>query len=598
MAGKQPTRREPVFEAAPVLRAGERPAGPKPPRRRRKRKARGRKRSLIGRMLYWSLVLGLWLGIGGLASLAWVGAHLPPIQSLAIPKRPPSIQIEDMHGRVLAVRGDMAGEVMSLKELPRYVPQAFVAIEDRRFYEHYGVDPYGIARALIANILHRGVAQGGSTITQQLAKNLFLTQERTIHRKLQEVVLALWLERKFSKQQILALYLNRVYFGAGAYGIEQASQRYFGKSAKHIALAEAAMLAGLVRSPSRLAPTRNFAAAEHRARIVLKTMASLGFISRQRERLALAAPPRIVAQAGNGSVNYVADWAMDALNDVLGRIDEDIVVHTSIDGALQAVAEKAVDDELAQKGAKYKVTQGALVAMTPDGAVRAMVGGRNYAESQFNRAVAAKRQPGSAFKPFVYLTALEHGLTPETVREDRPIAVKGWRPENYGHEYFGPVTLTQALALSLNTVSVRLTLEFGPAAVIRTAHRLGIASKLSPNASIALGTSEVSLLELTGAYATFANGGYAVAPHVIERVTAGKKLLYERDERPLGRVVDASYVAMMNAMMQQTLLIGTAKHASLPGWPAAGKTGTCQDFRDAWFMGYTARLVTGRLARQ
>jgi penicillin-binding protein 1A len=594
-SGKGQTRREPVFDSAPVLRAGERPSGGVRPPRRRKRKARGkgRARSLIGRMIYWSLVLGLWLGIGGIATLAWVGAHLPPIQSLAIPKRPPSIQIVGVHGHVLATRGDAAGDVMSLKELPRYVPQAFVAIEDRRFYHHYGVDPYGIARAFIANILHRGVSQGGSTITQQLAKNLFLTQERTIHRKLQEVLLALWLERKFSKTQILELYLNRVYFGAGAYGIEQAAQRYFGTSARHLTLAEAAMLAGLVRSPSRLAPTRNFAAAEHRAQIVLKTMASLGYIGKARERLAMANPPRIVAQSGNGSINYVADYVMDSLNDVLGRVDEDIVVHTTIDGALQASAEHAVDDELTQKGAKYKVGEGALVAMTPNGAVRAMIGGRNYAQSQFNRAVAAKRQPGSAFKAFVYLTALEHGLTPDTVRKDGPISVRGWRPENYGHEYFGPVTLTQALALSLNTVSVRLTLEFGPDAVIRTAHRLGIASKLEPNASIALGTSEVSLLELTGAYATFANGGYAVAPHVIERVTAGNKLLYERNDRPLGRVVDASYAAEMNAMMQQTLLIGTAKHASLPGWPAAGKTGTSQDFRDAWFMGYTAHLVTG-----
>ena len=571
-SGKGQTRREPVFDAAPDLRvaASERPGGGAP-KRRRKRKARSsrRRRSLIGRMVYWTLVLGLWLGIGGAATLAWVGAHLPPIQSLEIPKRPPSIQIVDVNNRTLATRGDMAGEVIPLKELPGYVPKAFIAIEDRRFYEHYGVDPYGIARALIANVLHRGVAQGGSTITQQLAKNLFLTQERTIHRKLQEVLLALWLERKFSKTQILELYLNRVYFGSGAYGVEQASQRYFGKSARHITLAEAAMLAGLVRSPSRLAPTRNFNAAEHRARLVLKTMAELGFISPASERVAFANPPRIVAQAGNGSINYVADWVMDALNDVLGRVDEDVVVHTSIDSALQASAEQALDEELAQKGDKFKVTQGALVAMTPDGAVRAMIGGRNYGESQFNRAVAAKRQPGSAFKAFVYLTALEHGLTPDTVREDKPIAIKGWRPENYRHEYYGPVTLTQALALSLNTVSVRLTMEVGPPAVIRTAHRLGIASPLEPNASIALGTSEVSVLELTGAYATFANGGYAVTPHVIARVTAGGRLLYQRDDRPLGRVVDAAYVAEMNGMMRQTLLIGTAKHASLPGWRLA-----------------------------
>ena len=325
---KTRARREPVFGSSPDLRvsAADRPAGAKPPpsrakpRRRKSRKVRGA-RSLIGRLAYWSLVLALWLGIAGVGTIAWVGAHLPPIQSLEIPKRPPSIQIVDVRGRALATRGDMAGAVLALKELPPYVPKAFIAIEDRRFYAHYGVDPLGIARALIANILHRGVSQGGSTITQQLAKNLFLTQERTIHRKLQEVLLALWLERKFSKAQILELYLNRVYFGAGAYGIEQASQRYFGKSARDMTLAEAAMLAGLVRSPSRLAPTRNFDAAEQRAKVVLAAMAELGFISKASERVALAHPPRIVAQAGNGSINYVADWVMDALNDVLGHVD-------------------------------------------------------------------------------------------------------------------------------------------------------------------------------------------------------------------------------------------------------------------------------------
>jgi penicillin-binding protein 1A len=285
---------------------------------------------------------------------------------------------------------------------------------------------------------------------------------------------------------------------------------------------------------------------------------------------------------------------MDALNDVLGHMDEDITVTTTIDARLQAIAEKALDEELAKKGDKYKVSQGALVAMTPDGAVRAMIGGRDYAKSQFNRAVAAKRQPGSAFKPFVYLTALEGGLTPDSRRDDKPIRINNWQPENYGREYFGPVTLTQGLALSLNTVSVRLTLQFGPAAVIRTAHRLGITSHLEPNASIALGTSEVSLLELTGAYAPFANGGFADMPHVIERIATGNgKLLYLRDNHSLGRIVDARYVAMMNEMMQQTLLTGTARHVTFAGWPAAGKTGTSQDFRDAWFIGYTARLVTG-----
>jgi penicillin-binding protein 1A len=585
-----PEARVDAFDRAPS--SGDKPTPRKP--RPKARKKRGPRRSLLGRVSYWALVAGLWIVIGGVGAVAYVGAHLPPIQSLEIPKRPPSIQIVDIQGRSLARRGDMAGEVLALKELPPYVPKAFVAIEDRRFYDHYGVDPLGIARAVVANVMHRGVAQGGSTLTQQLAKNLFLTQERTVTRKLQEVLLALWLERKFSKTQILELYLNRVYFGAGAYGIEQASLRYFGKSARYMNVAEAAMLAGLVKSPTRLAPTRNFDAAEKRAKMVLAAMAELGYISAANEKIALAKPPRIVAQAGNGAINYVADWVMDALNDTLGHIDEDLLVETSIDSVLQASAEKSLADELAAKGAKAGVEQGALVAMTPDGAVRAMVGGRNYGESQFNRAVAAKRQPGSAFKPFVYLTALEHGLTPDTVRVDGPVKIKGWQPENYGHEYYGPVTLTKALALSLNTVAVRLTMEFSPMAVIRTAHRLGISSKLEPNASIALGTSEVSPLELIGAYATFANGGYAVIPHVIERVTGAKgRQLYARNQQPLGRVVEARHIAMMNTMMQETLTLGTAHKAALPGWPAAGKTGTSQDFRDAWFIGYTANLVTG-----
>ncbi len=605
--GQSGGRREPVFDSSPELRVGpaersapepDRPA-PKPRRKKKKKGARGgggggKRRSLIGRMTYWALVAGLWVVIGGVGAVAYVGAHLPPIQSLEIPKRPPSIQINDDAGKALARRGDQAGEIITLKELPPYVPKAFVAIEDRRFYEHYGVDPLGIGRALVANILHRGVAQGGSTLTQQLAKNLFLTQERTITRKLQEVMLAIWLERKFSKTQILELYLNRVYFGSGAYGIEQAALHYFGKSAKQLNVGEAAMLAGLVKSPTRLAPNRNYEAAAQRARMVLAAMTDLGFITASNEKIAISKPPRVVAQSGNGAVNYVADWVTDVLNDVMGHVEEDVVVQTSIDSALQGSAERSLTEELAAKGDKGNVSQGALVAMTPDGAVRAMVGGRNYGESQFNRAVAAKRQPGSAFKAFVYLTAIEHGLTPNTVREDKPITVKGWSPENYTHEYFGPVTLTKALAMSLNTVSVRLTMEFTPMAVIRTAHRLGISSKLEPNASIALGTSEVSILEMVGAFAPFANGGYAVQPHVIERVTASNgKILYNRNDMQLGRIIEARYVAMMNQMMQETLTIGTAHKAALPGWPAAGKTGTSQDFRDAWFIGFTGHLVTG-----
>ena len=545
------------------------------------------------RALYWAVVLALWVVIGGIGTIVWVGMHLPPLQSLEIPRRPPSIQILAMDGKPLAIRGEGNGSALTLKDMPPYLPKAFLAIEDRRFYQHRGIDPVGLVRALAANALHRGVSQGGSTITQQLAKNLFLTQERTFTRKLQEVVLALWLEHKFSKDQILEIYLNRVYFGSGAYGVEAACQRYYGKSARQATLAEAALLAGLVKSPSRLAPTRNYDAAQRRSQAVLAAMAAEGFAKEDAVKLALAHPPTIVQPSAGGSANYVADFVLDVLDDLIGRPEDDVVVETSIDPALQAAAEGALVDVLAAKGAKFGVSQGAVVAITPDGAVRALVGGKNYNESQYNRAVSAKRQPGSSFKPFVYLTALEHGLTPESVREDGPIALKGWKPGNYKHEYFGPVTLRQALANSLNTVSVRLTLEVGPANVVKTAHRLGISSKLDPNASIALGTSEVSPLELVSAYVPFANGGLAYTPHVVMRVRSGTRVLYVRQDRPLGRVIDPTYVAMMDSMMHETLASGTARHADLPGWMAAGKTGTSQDFRDAWFIGFTTHMVTG-----
>src|SRR5690348_7632672 len=579
----------------------EEPPVARKPRESRNGKRRGKSSGLspgrlsLGRVVYWCAVLGLWAGIGLVGVVVWAGAHLPPIQSLEIPKRPPTIEIVGTDGSVLAERGEMAGANVSLKELPPYLPKAFIAIEDRRFYSHFGVDPYGILRAAVTNLLHRGVSQGGSTLTQQLAKNLFLTQERTFARKLQEAELALWLERKYSKNEILELYLNRVYFGSGAYGVEAAAQRYLGKPAKNVTIAEAAMLAGLVKSPSRLAPNRNPEGAEKRAQTVLTAMADAKFITDAQAQASIGHPSYNVKAAGAGTVNYVADWIGEVLDDLIGQIDQNIVVETTIDPKLQSVAEAAVIDELAAKSVRFNVSQGALVAMTPDGAVRAMVGGRNYAESQFNRAITAKRQPGSAFKPFVYLTAVESGLTPDTIRQDAPLEIKGWKPENYTHEYFGAVTLTQALAMSLNTVAVRLGIEVGPKNVVRTAHRLGISSKLEANPSIALGTSEVSVTELVGAYAAFANGGLAASPHVVTKIRTmeGNKLLYARQPEQPNQVIEPRYVAMMNTMMQETIVSGTARKAEIPGWTAAGKTGTSQDFRDAWFIGYTANLVTG-----
>ena len=560
----------------------------------RGRKPRRRSRGLIRRLVSGLVVAALWVGIALAGVVAYHATQLPPIDQLTVPKRPPNVAILAADGSLLANRGETGGRSVSLKELPPYLPKAFVAIEDRRFYSHLGIDPIGIARAAVRNLTSRGVSQGGSTLTQQLAKNLFLTQERTASRKVQEAILATWLEHRFTKDGILELYLNRVYFGAGAYGVEAAAQRYFGKPARDVSVAEAATLAGLVQAPSRLAPNRNPDAARARAELDLAAMEDEGYITKEQEKTAKAQPAKAVRRAGAGSGNYAADLVMDVLDDFIGSVDTDISVRTTIDPGAQGAAERALVDELAQKGGKFGVEQGAVVAMRPDGAIRALVGGRNYAESQFNRATTAKRQPGSAFKPFVYLAALEAGMTPDTVREDAPLSVKGWNPENYSRDYRGPVTLRDALALSLNTVAVRVGLEVGPKRVVQAARRLGIASPLQPNASIALGTSEVSPLELVGAFAAFANGGSGIAPYLVAEVKGpGGKVLYRRAEPSLGRAVEPNVVAMMNGMMRETLLTGTARKAEIPGWEAAGKTGTSQDFRDAWFVGYTGTLVAG-----
>jgi penicillin-binding protein 1A len=580
-------------------------AGGKPPRREkpaRKKRARGSRggsggglvQGAVRRLVRFAVAVVLLcvIGVGGL--VAFYAAKLPPASTWTVPERPPTVRILAENGALITMRGEQSGEALTLDEMPPYLPEAVIAIEDRRFYHHFGVDPIGLVRALVTNFRAGGVVQGGSTITQQLAKNLFLKPERTFERKVQEVILALWLEQKLTKKRILELYLNRVYLGAGAYGVDAASLRYFGKSARQINLAEAATLAGLLKAPGRYSPAKDPAAAEARAQVVLTAMRQAGYITDRQASLAMSVEVKPIRDVAGGSGRYVADWIMDILPGFVGAVDEDITVDTTIDLPMQVDAARAVASVLDAEGKKYGVSQGALVAIDPSGAVRAMVGGRDYGASPYNRAVAARRQPGSAFKPFVYLTALEHGLSPETVRVDQPVSIRGWTPKNYSKEYLGPVRLSTALALSLNTVSAQLTAEVGPAAVVATAHRLGITSPLQATPSIALGTSEVSLLELTGAFAPFANGGRGVIPHVIKRITnADGKVLYEREGSGPGQVVDPRYVGMMNAMLRQVLESGTGKRAAIAGWPAAGKTGTSQDFRDAWFVGYTANLVAG-----
>lgn len=602
---RAPQPRERASGDAPYDDAGSEPDHRERPLER-ERKGRGRKRAgnaaskparhrrgFFGAMLYWGVIAGLWalIALGGV--VVYHATKLPPIDQLAVPKRPPNIAILASDGSLIANRGEMGGSHVPIGELPPYVGKAFVAIEDKRFYSHFGMDLTGIARAVVRNFTSRRFHQGASTLTQQLAKNIFLTQERTLSRKVQEAMLALWLEHKYSKDQILELYMNRVYFGAGAYGIEAAAQKFFGKSARALSLGEAAVVAGLVQSPTRLAPNKNPEGAAARGALVLAQMVDQGYASADsaKNTKTNTAEARKFARPGSG--NYAADWIMDILDDHIGSVEGDITVRTTLDPRLQAMAEKTAQSFEARR-VKLNAGEMALVAMSPDGAVRAMIGGRDYAQSQFNRAVAAKRQPGSAFKPFVYLTALEKGLTPDTLREDSPVNIRGWKPENASHEYMGPVTLTQALALSLNTVAVKLNVEMGPKNVARTAQRLGIYSALKANESLALGTSEVSPLEMVSAYAVFANGGIGSIPHAILEVKdASGKVIYKREAQNRGLVAPPEAVASLNRMLRETLVIGTARKSDLPGQMAAGKTGTTQDYRDAWFVGYTGALVAG-----
>lgn len=563
----------------------------KPKRGRRSRARRGT--SIIGTLVYWAFILCIWGGIGAAGLVVYYGSKMPSATTWAVPDRPPNVKIIGVGGKLIANRGSTGGEAVGLHDMSPYIPQAVVAIEDRRFYSHFGFDPIGFSRAMLRNVTAGRMVQGGSTLTQQLAKNLFLKPDRTLERKVQEVLLALWLEQKYSKDEILEMYLNRVYFGSNSYGVEAASRRYFNKSAKNVSLPEAALLAGLLKAPSRLSPANDPKAASARAELVMAAMRDQGMVGERELDSAAGRPATKAAAYWTGSENYVADQIMRELPALVGDIKEDVIVDTTIDLTLQKVGEKSIRALIAKSGKKMQVSQGALVSVDGTGAVRAMVGGIDYSRSQFNRASEAKRQPGSTFKPFVYLAAIEAGRTPQSVRNDAPIQIGKWTPENYEGRYLGPVTLADALAKSLNSVAAQLVMEVGPEAVVEVAKRLGVNSSLTANASISLGTSEVTLMEMTGAFAALSNGGYFAPVHIIKRVrTVDGKVLYENTYEGSKRVIQPEAVAMMNAMMKRTLLEGTAKKAEF-GWPAAGKTGTSQSFRDAWFIGYTANLTTG-----
>ncbi|MEQ9812018.1 MAG: PBP1A family penicillin-binding protein [Azospirillaceae bacterium] len=539
-------------------------------------------------------MLAIWGLIAVSAAVAVIATTLPDIAAVGAPERRPAISIDAADGSALNRYGDLTGDYVTVDELPDHLIDAVLAIEDRRFYGHPGVDPIGITRALIANIAAGRAVQGGSTITQQLAKNLFLTPERSYWRKAQEAVLALWLELNYTKDEILTAYLNRVYLGSGAYGVDAAARTYFGVSARDVTLRQAAMLAGLLAAPSRLAPTNDLDAANQRADVVLAAMVDAGFLTEAEIILAGADQPITdTARPRAGEARYFTDWVMGDLPDYVGYASADLAVDTTLDPALQAIVERTVEHWLGTEGAARGAAQAAVVVMAPDGAVLAMQGGRSYQESQFNRATQALRQPGSAFKPFVYLAGLAAGLTPSSPILDAPIERGGWSPENYSDGYQGEITLTQALATSANTAAVRVLEHAGVDAAIRIAARLGITSPLNRDLSLALGTSEVTLLELTGAYAAFANEGRPVIPYGIRvvRLRDGTTA-FERRPGGLPAAVPAQAVAQLNTMLATVMTEGTGRNAAV-GWTAAGKSGTSQDFRDAWFIGFTGDLVVG-----
>jgi penicillin-binding protein 1A len=520
----------------------------------------------------------------------------PNPMSLRVSERAPTIRVLAVDGTVLTERGQ-AADYVPIDLMPRHVIHAVVATEDRRFFDHWGIDPVGLVRAAFANLRARRLTQGGSTLTQQLAKNLFLSSERTFSRKIEELLLALWLEVRLSKSDILELYLNRVYFGGGAYGIEAAAQRYFDKSTQHLTIAEAAVIAGLLKAPSKYSPASNPVLARARARVVLGKMFAAGALTADAERAAANAPIAFHdTMKGNETtgVEYAVDFALERLPALIGGNHREVIIETTIDAALQKHAQAVVSQVIASEGVAGEAGQAGVVVLGLDGGIQALVGGRSYAESQFNRAAKARRQPGSVFKTFVYLAAIESGLTPDTTVYDLPVVVKGYSPRNENGTYRGAMPLRQGLAQSVNTVAVRLHMDLGPRKTVMMAQRLGIRSNLRDGPSLALGTSEVTLLELTGAYGVLANAGQSVEPHIIRRVRVSDgRVLYQRPEHRVTSLVAPVHVAAMNDMLNAALVSGTGKRAALPLHPAAGKTGTSQDFRDAWFVGYTSQLVGG-----
>lgn len=554
----------PTRPAAPISRSA-----PVPPAESVQRWWRHR---ILLRLLRWGFIATIWGALAAAVMVLWFARDLPRPDAALDAVRRPSLTLEDRSGHVFATFGDLVGEPLHLKDLPPVLPAAVVAVEDRRFWHHPGIDPLGLLRAALVNLTAGRVVQGGSTLTQQVAKTLFLNNARTLRRKVQELLLTLWLEHHFTKKEILEIYLNRVYLGSGAWGFDAAARQYFGVSARRLTLPQAAVLAGLPRAPSRFNPRANPEAAIARARDVLAAMVASKVITADQ---AQAAANQIRFRPAPVAAGWFADWAAGQSQASLAP-DADAVLRTTLDSRFQSIAEKQLAALLDGPGVSADVSQGAVVVVdSGSGAVRAMVGGRDYRDGPFNRAVLARRQPGSAFKPFVWLSALEQGMQPDDTILDAPIHVGSWSPVNFERRYLGEISLEDALAQSINTASVRLLLHAGGAKVVAaTAGRLGITDQLPSDPSLALGTGEVGLLELTTAYAAFFNGGNRVVAHAVEQTP--------HQPQP---VIEPSKAAMMARMLTAVVVHGTGRLASVPGRAVAGKTGTTQDFRDAWFIG-------------
>jgi penicillin-binding protein 1A len=542
----------------------------------------------------WTAVAAVWGLVAAVAVLGWFAWDMPTVREVEMPTRRPAVTVLAADGTQAARLGDLVGEAVDSRDLPRHLVEAILAVEDRRFFDHFGVDPIGLARAAWVNWREGRVVQGGSTLTQQLAKNLFLDSERSLRRKAQEAMLAVWLERTYDKHQILTAYANRVYLGAGTYGFDAAARTYFGKPVSQVTLREAAILAGLLKAPSRFAPTRDPNEALRRAAVVLQAMVEAGFVTERQADAALAAAPTPrprVGPAGDG--RYFAEWAAEQARAFAGPVPRDLIVETTLDLRIQRAAEAQLDRLLAERGGDAGVSQGAIVVMDREGAVRALVGGRDWRSSPFDRATRALRQPGSAFKPVVFLAALDAGLRPESVVSAAPVRIGSWSPGNFEGAAAGDVTLTEAMARSLNTAAVRVLERGGVDRTRRLAASLGIRQPMARDLSLALGTSEVTLLELTGAYAAFASGGRPVEPWGVASIRdRDGAAVYRRPAGRPPRTLDPGRVAQLERMLVAVVEQGTGRAARLDR-PAAGKTGTSQDHRDAWFVGYTADYVAG-----